>query len=141
MKGLFLAAVAVGLLGCAATDTGTSQITPDEYHFYQSYLKKPGYKAFVKARNLAGEGKLSVVAVWGAPDPQIAIDRAMEKCRSQTTDIRHGPCGLHSIGNVNASRLSDEEVSRAVAVYRRKFDFTLADLEPDQFEGLGTQEQ
>ena len=125
-KLVLLVAASVALAGCAA-GSGVASLTPTEYPYYQNYLKRTHYKAFVRAKVTEGQG-LFLYPIHQARDPEVAISRAMEYCESRQGTIAHGACQLHSLGNVDVSRLSEEELARAIVVYREKRDFTSADL-------------
>ena len=132
MRKLFLlVAASVTLAGCAA-GSGVARLTPAEYPYYQNYLKQPHYKAFVRAKVTEGQG-LFHYPIYQARDLEAAISHALEYCNSRQEAIGHAGCQLHSLGNVDVSRLNEEELARAIAVYKRKRDFTSADL-PAAFE-------
>ncbi len=129
-KLVLLVAASVALAGCAA-GSGVASLTPTEYPYYQNYLKQTHYKAFVRGKVTEGQG-FFIYPIHQARDLEVAISHAMEYCKSQGT-IAHAGCQLHSLGNVDVSRLNEEELARAIAVYKRKRDFTSADL-PAAFE-------
>ncbi len=120
-----LVAASIALAACAGSDV--SSLTPTEYPYYQDYLKRTHYKVFVRAKVTEGQG-LFLYPIHQARDPEIAISRAMEYCESRQGTIAHGACQLHSLGNVDVSRLNEEELARVIVVYREKRDFTSADL-------------
>ncbi len=119
-------AASVALAGCAA-GSGGSDLTPTEYPYYQIYLKQAHYKAFVRAKVTEDQG-LFHYPIYQARDLEAAISHAMEYCTSRLGAIAHAGCQLHSLGNVDVSRLNEQELARAIAIYKRKRDFTSADL-------------
>ncbi len=121
-----LVAASIALAACAA-GSGGSGLTPTEYPYYQIYLKQAHYKAFVRAKVTEDQG-LFHYPIYQARDLEAAISHAMEYCTSRLGAIAHAGCQLHSLGNVDVSRLSEEELARAIVVYREKRDFTSADL-------------
>ncbi len=125
-----LVAASIALAACAGSDV--SSLTPTEYPYYQIYLKQAHYKAFVRAKVTEDQG-LFHYPIYQARDLEAAISHAMEYCTSRLGAIAHAGCQLHSLGNVDVSRLNEEELARAIAVYKRKRDFTSADL-PAAFE-------
>ncbi len=102
-------------------------LTVAEYPYYQIYLEQAHYKAFVRVKVTEGQG-LFLYPIHQARDPEVAISHAMEYCESRQGTIAHGACQLHSLGNVDVSRLNEEELAGAIVVYREKRDFTSADL-------------
>ncbi len=132
MRKLFLlVAASVALAGCSAGSDG-SGLSSAEYPYYQNYLKQAHYKAFVRAKVTEGQG-LFHYPIHQARDLEAAISHAMEYCNSRQGAIAHAECQLHSLGNVDVSRLNEQDLARAIAVYKRKRDFTSADLEPTTF--------
>lgn len=131
-KLLLVVAASVALAGCAA-GSGGSGLTPAEYPYYQIYLKQAHYKAFVRAKVTGGQG-LFHYPIHQARDLEVAISHAMEYCNSRRGTTAHAGCQLHSLGNVDVSMLNEQELARAIAVYKRRRDlFTSADL-PAAFE-------
>ena len=130
-KPVLLVAASVALAGCAA-GSGGYDLTPTEYPYYQIYLKQAHYKAFVRAKVTEGQG-IFLYPIHQARDLEAAISHAMENCNSRRGAIAHAGCQLHSLGNVDVSGLNEQELARAIAVYKRKRDFTSADL-PAAFE-------
>ena len=127
----WLVAASVAFAGCAA-GPGVASLTPTEYPYYQNYLKQAHYKALVRA-NVTEDQGLFLYPIYQARDLEAAISHAMEYCKSRQQEFAHARCQVHSLGNVDVSRLNEQELAGAIAVYKRKQDFTSADL-PAAFE-------
>ncbi len=127
---IVLIGIAAVLAGCGA-GSGLTSIPPSEYPYYQNYLdKRPHYKAYARATDLDTDG-YAIFWVFGAFTPERAASRAMDGCKQQIkNDPDHKPCQLHSLGNVNVSRLDAQELSQAMAAYKKRRDFILSDLKP-----------
>ena len=109
-------------------------INPSEYPFYEAYLDRPHFKALVRTPHAPGNSFAGSMRFL-ASSPETAVRAAMEGCkREQTVEVRD--CQLHSLGNVYVSRFDEDQLRRAMAVYKKKREFTLADLEPTAFERL-----
>ncbi len=127
-----IAVLSVLSLALLAGCEGTTGVPAAAYYSYKEYLEKPHYRAFVTT----GGGTASVWSwAWAQSSAERAVERALRSCRegqSGDVDFMTGTaaCSLHSIGNVRVWGMTEEQLKKAIDLYKNNSGATNADLIP-----------
>ena len=73
--------------------------------------------------------------VWAQSNAESAVEAALRECRElQSEDVEFqtgtADCYVHSIGNINVSGMTDEQLKKAIKLYQNNPDATNDDLIP-----------
>ena len=113
------------LAGCEGGSNAPSKF----YYDYKEYLEESHYRAFA----YTGEAGWFATAGFahGFYTVETAIKKALDLCKEVDTSevsIRAGQCYLHSIGTIKVYDMTDEQLKKAIALYKTKPNATNADL-------------
>ena len=124
-----IAVLSVLSLALLAGCEGTTGVPTAAYYSYKEYLTKPHYRAFVTT----GESNRGVWSrAWGKSTAERAVEVALRSCREgQSGEVAFltgtAACSLHSIGDINVWRMTEEQLKEAVDIYKTNPDATNAD--------------
>ena len=126
IKRLVLSALFLAALGGCET---TGALDTRWYHKYQEYLAQPHYRAF--AVTVGTSLHLASAFAWtsNATTVESAIEGALAGClKGEKQGSRIKECGLHAIGDIVVSGMSDEQLDKAISFYRNNLNATKEDL-------------
>ncbi len=114
------ALILVGSLGCESTGVPTEM-----YHDYQEYLSKSHYRAFAATPRPTQGSAVAAGWSWGYGTVESAINGALENCQKrQEKYTKIFECRLHSVGDINVDGMSEEQLDKAIALYKSNIGAT-----------------
>ena len=112
------------LLGCESTGVPTVM-----HQDYQEYLSKSHYRAFAATPRPTRGFAWAAGWSWGYGTVEGAINGALENCQKrQEKYIKIFECRLHSVGDINVGGMSEEQLDKAIALYKSNIWATNEDL-------------
>ena len=118
------------LAGCE----GTTGVPPPSYYHHKEYLTKPHYRVYITTGSGTYGAALSY-SMYGFRSAEKAVEEGLKRCReyqAEELDLRTGTadCYVHSIGNIDVSGMTEEQLKKAIDLYKNNSDATNADLIP-----------
>ncbi len=120
---LVMIVMLTALVGCETT--GMSIMLTENY---DKYLTLPHYRAF-SATPGGPDDSASVAWTHSSPSVDRAIEMSLERCEKEgESAFVLDRCRLHSIGDINVSKMTKEQIDRAISVYKSNTSATNKDV-------------
>ena len=128
----------LSLTALAGCETTGMSITLTEN--YDKYLTLPHYRAFSATPGGPGD-PASVGWAYNNRSVDRAIERSLEACEKEgASSFVLDRCRLHSIGDINVSKMTKEQIDRAIRVYKSNVLATNKDVQGEVKEQTPTAE-